>query len=161
VRPEWILPGLEAFEAADMRGQIVSAPAGYTVINDCYNAAPDSMRVALELLADLPGRRKWAVLGDMKELGALAAEWHREVGAVAASLGLAGLVTVGELGAEIAAGARAAGLADAEPAADNAAAAAAIAARLGAGDVVLVKGSRAMKMEEIVARLLEEKGGRA
>jgi len=153
--PDWIAPGLAAFETADMRGQIVKAPGGFTVINDCYNAAPDSMRVALELLADLPGRRKWAVLGDMKELGAMTEDWHREVGAIAASSGIAGLVTVGELGRLMAMGARQAGLTEVEATADNTAAGAAIRARLKPGDVVLVKGSRAMEMEGIVALLLE------
>jgi len=157
--PAWLVAGLSAFEAADMRGQILTAPGGYTVINDTYNAAPDSMRVALELLADLPGERKWAALGDMKELGPMGPEWHREVGELAAALGLAGLVTVGELAHHIAAGARA-GLLRGEviEAADNAAAAQAIAERVRSGDVVLVKGSRAMKMDEIVGSLLRGAG---
>jgi len=152
--PEWIVAGLEAFEATDMRGRIAEAPGGFTVIDDCYNAAPDSMRVALELLADLPGNRKWAVLGDMKELGPLAVEWHREVGETAARMGITGLITVGELGRHIAEAARK----RLPPqrvieAADTAGAAQAAAERLQPGDVVLVKGSRAMKMEDIVARL--------
>ena len=157
--PAWLVAGLSAFEAADMRGQILTAPGGYTVINDTYNAAPDSMRVALELLADLPGERKWAALGDMKELGPMGPEWHREVGELAAALGLAGLVTVGELAHHIAAGARA-GLLRGEviEAADNAAAAQAIAERARSVDVVLVKGSRAMKMDEIVGSLLRGAG---
>ena len=143
-----------------MRGQITAAPAGYTVINDSYNAAPDSMRVALELLMDLPGERKWAVLGDMKELGELSANWHREVGELAAGLGIAGLVTVGALGRAIAEGARPGMVGrDVVEAESNAEAAAAIAARMKAGDVVLVKGSRAMKMEEIVRSLTGKSGG--
>lgn len=157
-KPEWVAAGLSAFEAADMRGQIVPAPGGFTVINDSYNAAPDSMRVALELLADLPGKRKWAVLGDMKELGPMTAEWHREVGELAAALRVAGLVTVGELGHYIAEGARS-GLSDVTEAADNAAAAREVDQRIQAGDVVLVKGSRAMRMEEIVRVLLGEATG--
>ncbi len=159
-KPGWVAAGLAAFEVADMRGQIIRAPAGFTVINDTYNAAPDSMRVALELLADLPGKRKWAVLGDMKELGPLGAEWHREVGELAATLGLAGLITVGELGRQIAAGARPR-LAEGEviEAADNEAAAAAVADKVRPGDVVLVKGSRVMAMEEVVKVLLAAEGG--
>ncbi len=157
-QPEWIAPGLEAFETADMRGEIVKAPGGYTVIADCYNAAPDSMRVALELLADLPGGRKWAVLGDMKELGDMTEDWHREVGRIAHSVGLAGLVTVGELGGLMGEGAGESGMSDVEAAPDNASAAAAIRKRLEPGDVVLVKGSRVMKMEEIVAILLGDQG---
>jgi len=168
---EWLAKGLAAFEAADLRGQIVEAPGGYTVIADCYNAAPDSMRVALELLVDLPGRRKWAVLGDMKELGPLSADWHRDIGRLVAEMPIAFLVTVGELGRFIAGGARARGeraTAEGRPcegnaggrelgvweAADNPGAAQLVAAGIGAGDVVLVKGSRVMKMEEVVASLL-------
>ncbi len=152
---EWIVPGLEAFEGAEMRSRVVRAPSGVTVIDDCYNAAPDSMRVALELLADLPGRDKWAVLGDMKELGPLSPEWHREVGELAGDLGLAGVITLGELGHFIAEGAQSDLPAEKVlEAPDNAEAAQMVADLLAAGDVVLVKGSRAMKMEEIVERLL-------
>jgi len=154
-REEWIAAGLASFEGAEMRSQVARAAAGFTVIDDSYNAAPDSMRVALELLADLPGDRKWAVLGDMKELGPMAADWHREVGELAASLGLAGLITVGELGHHIAAGARDhMRSADVIEAADNAEVAGLIKERLCCGDVVLVKGSRAMRMEEIAKSLL-------
>ena len=157
---EWVVRGLASYEVGEMRGRIVEAPGGYTVVDDCYNAAPDSMRAALELLADLPGDRKWAVLGDMKELGDASIDAHHEVGRVAAGTGLAGLVTVGELGHHIAEGAREAGLSDVTAVAGNAAAASAVASRLTAGDVVLVKGSRAMQMEEIVAALLgTEEGG--
>jgi UDP-N-acetylmuramoyl-tripeptide--D-alanyl-D-alanine ligase len=112
------------------------------------------MRAALSLLADLPGNRKWAALGDMKELGSASADEHRAVGEFAAGLGLAGLVAVGELGRCIAEGAAKAGLREAVATADNAAAAAAVKERAAPGDVVLVKGSRAMQMEEIVAALL-------
>jgi len=142
-----------------MRSQVARAPGGFTVIDDSYNAAPDSMRVALELLADLPGNRKWAVLGDMKELGPMAAEWHREIGELAASLRLAGLITVGDLGHHVAEGAVGVkpgmGSGHVMEAADNAEAAALMLERVSLGDVVLVKGSRAMKMEEIVRSLLE------
>jgi UDP-N-acetylmuramoyl-tripeptide--D-alanyl-D-alanine ligase len=155
----WIAEGLASFEGAEMRSQVARAPGGFTVIDDSYNAAPDSMRVALELLADLPGNRKWAVLGDMKELGPMAAEWHREIGELAASLRLAGLITVGDLGHHVAEGAVGVkpgmGSGHVMEAADNAEAAALMLERVSLGDVVLVKGSRAMKMEEIVRSLLE------
>jgi len=160
-QPAWIAAGLETFAGAEMRGRIEEAPGGFRVIDDSYNAAPESMRVALELLGDLPGTRKWAVLGDMKELGPMAVEWHREMGELAASLGVAGLITVGELGRHIAAAARE-HLAPGEvvEAADNAAAAAILKERVGPGDVVLIKGSRVMKMEEVVGMLLAGEGGR-
>ncbi|MFB3881603.1 MAG: UDP-N-acetylmuramoyl-tripeptide--D-alanyl-D-alanine ligase [Armatimonadota bacterium] len=154
--PAWIAPGLASFSGAEKRTRIVAAPSGFTVIDDSYNAAPDSMRAALELLEDLPGKRKWAVLGDMKELGPMAPEWHREIGEQAAASGIAGLVALGELGHYIAEGARRdLGPDEVIEASGNAEAAAALLPRLQPGDVVLVKGSRAMGMEQIVARLLE------
>lgn len=156
--PAWVVTGLARYRATEMRGRIVEAPDGYTVIDDSYNAAPDSVRAALDMLADLPGNRKWAVLGDMKELGDASVEQHHAIGRTAAETGLAGLITVGELGRHIAEGAREAGLADVAEAADNAAAAAAATARLATDDVVLVKGSRAMQMEEIVAELVGTEG---
>lgn len=160
VPAEWVIRGLAEYEAGEMRGRVITAPGGYTVVDDSYNAAPDSVRAALALLTDLPGNRKWAVLGDMKELGDATLEEHHEIGRAAAEAGLAGLITVGELGRHIAEGAREAGLADVVEAADNAEARARIASRLAAGDVALVKGSRAMQMEEIVAGLLAvERGG--
>jgi len=153
--PDWVASGLSEFEGAEMRGRIARAPTGYTVIDDCYNAAPESMRVALELLGDLPGERKWAVLGDMKELGPMGADWHREMGNFAAELKIDKIVTVGDLGRYIAEGARSqmspSGVVEAP---DNESAAAAVAEAIQPGDVVLVKGSRAMQMEEIVRRLL-------
>jgi UDP-N-acetylmuramoyl-tripeptide--D-alanyl-D-alanine ligase len=155
-KPEGVASGLEAFEGAEMRSRIEQAPGGYVVIDDCYNAAPDSMRVALELLADLPGKRKWAVLGDMKELGPLAPEWHREVGELAAAMGVTGLITLGQLGHYIAEGGRgASSLEYVSEAASNEDAAGLLKQRVSAGDVVLVKGSRAMEMENIVSALME------
>ena len=130
------------------------APEGFTVIDDCYNAAPDSMRAALALLIDTPAQRRWAVLGDMRELGDAAVEQHHELGCWVGKLGLAGLVTVGELGRHIGEGAHEAGLKTVTEAPDNATAAADLKARLAPGDAVLVKGSRAMLMEEIVAAFL-------
>ncbi len=85
----------------------------------------------------------------------MAVDWHREVGELAASIQLAGLITVGELGHHIAAGARPhMRSADVLEAADNAEAAALAKERLSPGDVVLVKGSRVMSMEEIAKSLL-------
>jgi len=156
---EWIARGLAGYESGEMRGRVVDAAAGYTVVDDCYNAAPDSMRAALWLLMDTPGKRKWAALGDMRELGDAAVEQHHEIGRFVGRLGLAGLVTVGELGRHIAEGAREAGLEAVAEARDNASAAAELLAHLEVGDAILVKGSRAMQMEEIVRALLAREGG--
>lgn len=132
-----------------------SGREGSTILDDCYNASPDSVRAALATLAGTTGRRI-AVLGDMLELGAMEAEGHRQVGRAAAqSCDL--LVTVGQRALLIAEAAAEAGLPDAaiETVPDNARAVAVLDRLVRAGDVVLVKGSRGMAMEEIVSSLLE------
>jgi UDP-N-acetylmuramoyl-tripeptide--D-alanyl-D-alanine ligase len=98
----------------------------------------------------------------MRELGPLAPEWHREIGELAGASGIAGLVTVGELGHYLAEGARRLLAGDQViETASNGEAVAALLPRLAPDDVVLVKGSRVMAMEEIVERLLGQKGARA
>ncbi len=119
----------------------------WLVLDDTYNAGPDSMAAALDVLATLPGRRV-AVLGEMLELGPEGPELHRAVGRRAAgSADL--LVAVGSGGTPIAEGARAAGLPSARivEAPDLEAALVALLARLQAGDVVLVKASRGLGMD--------------
>jgi UDP-N-acetylmuramoyl-tripeptide--D-alanyl-D-alanine ligase len=81
---------------SSLRGQVVELGGGVTVVNDCYNANPMSMRAALEHLAASPAERRIAVLGAMAELGPGAPGYHREVGLRAAELGIDLLVTVGE-----------------------------------------------------------------
>ena len=126
----------------------------WELVDDSYNANPDSLRAALAWLAAAPaGGRRWAVLGDMLELGEAGAALHRSAGEEAAARGgLAGLFALGPLSAELVAAARAGGLA-AEHFPDHAALAAALIARLGPGDLVLVKGSRGMAMEQVIAAL--------
>ena len=83
-------------EFSALREEVIELPDGVLLINDCYNANPISMRAALAHLADRSaGRRRVAVLGGMAELGAGAAAFHREVGALAAEPGVSELVTVG------------------------------------------------------------------
>lgn len=138
---------------AHPRVNVVAAPGGVTLIDDTYNAAPSSTLAALDLLADLPGR-KLAVLGDMLELGSAERRGHHEVGRRAAEVAEA-LVTVGPRGAWIADAAREAGMPAAQivACATNEAAVAALRPLLREGDYVLVKGSRGMEMEHIVAAL--------
>ncbi|MBU1751619.1 MAG: UDP-N-acetylmuramoyl-tripeptide--D-alanyl-D-alanine ligase [Chloroflexi bacterium] len=119
-----------------------------TIIDDTYNASPDSVIAALNLLAELDGRHV-AVLGDMLELGSYEEEGHRLVGRRAAEV-LQALVTVGDLGRLIGEEARDAGLADVYLAADNAQAIDHLRRILRPGDRVLIKGSRGLAMEEIV-----------
>ena len=81
---------------SSLRGEVVELPGGVTVVNDCYNANPMSMRAALEHLAGSDAVRRVAVLGAMAELGAGSAGFHREIGAHASALGIDVLVPVGE-----------------------------------------------------------------
>ena len=154
--------GLAAYRPADMR-QNLRTVGGVTVIEDCYNAAPESMKAALAVLtltaAPDPNARRVAILGDMKELGADTAALHRDVGKACVERGVDLLVTVGELGAEIARGALEAGMpADAvrmtggaESYADTAAC---LAGLLRPGDCVLFKASRSMALETVVEAVI-------
>ncbi|HEX6726351.1 MAG TPA: cyanophycin synthetase, partial [Nitrospira sp.] len=150
-----IAEGLAKFRPAAMRSQVI-AHHGVQIINDCYNANPASMKAALQLLGEwTPARERVAVLGDMLELGREAHQLHRDVGRFAAGLPLSRLIVCGDLGREIAAGARQAGMSehailevsDANSAADL------LKKSLQRGDVVLVKASRGMRMENIVQGL--------
>ncbi len=111
VEPEVIVRGLESFEAADKRLQIVSATAGYSIINDTYNANPASMSAGLATLASMSGSQKIAVLGDMLELGDQSVSAHTELGSLAAQTGLAFLLVVGSFAEHIAGGAASSGMA--------------------------------------------------
>ena len=149
-----ILSGLQD-ESVQLR--LVSVPGirGSLLLDDTYNASPVSTIAALNLLADLRvSGRKIAVLGDMAELGDYEEEGHRKVGCRAADV-VALLITVGRRARLIAQEARACGLAaDCISQVDsNAEAVAHLRQLLQPGDVVLVKGSRSMAMEEIVADL--------
>lgn len=139
---------LQAYAPPPMRMNAVQAPWGGTLLNDAYNAAPASVAAALQTLAATPGKRKIAFLGDMRELGARAEDAHRELGDVIAGLGgIDALYTVGPLAGLIPAATQT--FADS----DAAARFAGEKLDLTAGDVVLLKGSRAMAMEKIAAAL--------
>jgi len=147
-----IAQGLAKFRPAAMRSQVVTHH-GLQVINDCYNANPASMKAALQLLAHWsPARERVAVLGDMLELGRDTQQMHRDVGHFLASLNLSRLIVCGTLGSEIAEGAREAGMSRSAivEVPDAAAAAELLRTLVRQGDVVLVKASRGMKMEQVV-----------
>jgi UDP-N-acetylmuramoyl-tripeptide--D-alanyl-D-alanine ligase len=131
-----------------LRGEIVQLPDDAILINDCYNANPVSMAAALDHLASLPVKgRRVAVLGEMRELGRGAAAYHRESGAHARKVGVELLIGVGEMGAEY----------GPDRLADDAdGAAEALSAELEPGDVVLVKGSRAVGLERVAERLASD-----
>jgi UDP-N-acetylmuramoyl-tripeptide--D-alanyl-D-alanine ligase len=135
------------------RGQRSTLPTGVTLIDDCYNANPMSMRAALDELGAcgqrLNARRRVAVLGDMLELGPSERRYHLEIGEYARRSGVDLLVAVGRLGAVIADGFGG----EVRLAEDAAAAAELVPALLGAGDVVLVKASNGVALE-LVCRAL-------
>jgi UDP-N-acetylmuramoyl-tripeptide--D-alanyl-D-alanine ligase len=140
--------------------EVAQSAGGVTVINDAYNANPESVRAALDALQHMArGRRSFAVLGHMAELGQESRASHEDVGAVAAGTGVTGLIVVGAEAEPILAGARANrgwhGEAIGVP--DGPGAVAALRDRLGAGDVVLVKASRAAALEGIAAELLAQR----
>ena len=139
-----------------LRGERVVLARGATVVNDCYNANPLSMRAALDDLAmQATAGRRVAVLGDMLELGPAERAHHREIGSYAASAGVELLIAVGP---------RAAAMLEtfdgASHAVPDAAAAAELASELvGPGDVVLVKASRGVGLEVVAEKLAEGEGG--
>jgi UDP-N-acetylmuramoyl-tripeptide--D-alanyl-D-alanine ligase len=129
-------------ELSRWRGEESALPGGGLLINDSYNANPASMRAALEHLAAHEGR-KVAILGDMAELGPTAPEYHREVGELVRSLGIDELLSVGELARRY----------GGQHATDAAEAAEKVTELVRPGDVVLVKGSRAVGLEVVAEAL--------
>jgi UDP-N-acetylmuramoyl-tripeptide--D-alanyl-D-alanine ligase len=142
------------------RMEVSVTSSGVTVINDAYNANPDSSRAALQTLAQIAGRRiprarTFAVLGEMRELGDMAAEAHETIGWSAAELDVTYLVAVGEAARGIDAGARShpSWSGHAVPVSDPDAAVELLRRHVEPGDVVLVKASRAAGLESVAAAL--------
>ncbi|HXY54029.1 MAG TPA: UDP-N-acetylmuramoyl-tripeptide--D-alanyl-D-alanine ligase [Nitrospirota bacterium] len=149
---EAVKDGLEGFSPVSMRSELKQVK-GRTVLADYYNANPGSVQAALETLISLTaGKSSVAVLGDMLELGEAAADAHREVGRIAARLGIDVLITLGTLAKCINEGALEAGMPQDRviSAGSHGEAAAMLKERSKNGDAVLIKGSRAMKMEKIL-----------
>jgi UDP-N-acetylmuramoyl-tripeptide--D-alanyl-D-alanine ligase len=155
-----IARGLEA--ARPLKGRCLWRPAGdVLVLDDAYNANPASVRAALDTaVAHRRGRRLIVVLGDMLELGEAAEAEHREVGRLVAAAGAAEFVGLGPHMAAAVEAARAAGLAEAWAAPTSEEAVAHLLKRLAPGDLVLVKGSRGMRMERVSDALVARLGRR-
>ena len=157
LRPEQVAAALgEAGARSRWRMEVERRPDGVTVVNDAYNANPESMRAALAALAGLPAARRIAVLGGMAELGPDGAAEHERLGAHAVATGADLVVAVGADAVGIAAGATAARGTDegAVHVPDRAAARELLSELLRPGDVVLVKASRAYRLELLAADLL-------
>ncbi|HYQ81690.1 MAG TPA: UDP-N-acetylmuramoyl-tripeptide--D-alanyl-D-alanine ligase [Anaeromyxobacteraceae bacterium] len=153
-----IARGLSAVRPVGRRLRLETLPSGVFLVDDCYNANPLSMGAALATLSALSASRDGrpvAVLGDMLELGPAEGESHRELGAAAARTGLAWLAAFGPRSRATFEAARAGGMADgaAFHTADVAALTDFVKERLRPGDVLLVKGSRGMKLERLVEAL--------
>jgi len=156
----WAL-GVPVGEIVDGLGSVAPLPMrlavrridGITLLDDAYNSSPQSVEAAFDAMDELTGTPRIAVLGDMRELGAGSADAHRRVGRLAAARGLDLLIACGPLAAELARSAREAGGVRVVHAADPDEALGLLRPELRAGAVVLVKGSRAMEMERIVAGL--------
>ncbi len=139
------------------RGRILELD-GATVIDDVYNSNQDALLHAVRAALEVDGSRHWAVLGEMRELGQSSEAIHTETGEALAELGLEHVLAVGEDARAMAAaleraGASCAWVASAEEAAELAS------QRLTAGDVLLVKGSRGVRLEVVVERLQSDRGG--
>ena len=148
-----IAAGIARYRTVGDRARVIEADR-ITVISDCYNANPDSMRAALDSLVTLNGR-KVCILGDMLELGEDTAQLHAEVGAYAAGLGIDRIVACGPLARNIHEGAKGAGGMSVYYA-DKASLLADLHSIIRPGDCVLVKASHSMAFEEIVAALTEK-----
>jgi murE/murF fusion protein len=147
-----VVAGLQGFRPVNGRSQVerLALPTGaITLVNDSYNANPDSVRAAIDLLAELPAPR-WLLLGDMGEVGEQGPEFHQEVGAYARERGIDALWTAGTLAAHAA---QACGAAATHHADTTALVAALGSQPWPAAASVLVKGSRFMKMEQALAVL--------
>ncbi len=159
-----LVEGIEALKklkpmAAHMR--LLSGIKNTLIIDDSYNSSPDPVKSALKTLSNLPlgqGSERYAVLGDMLELGPETENAHREVGLAVAERGIDFLITVGEASKLTAQSAREAGLKEHQVAsfADSVTAGKFLQEKLEPGDIVLVKGSQGARMEKIVKEVMAQ-----
>lgn len=153
VAPEEAAAGLADYLPSGMRQHMVKIN-DVTVIEDCYNASPDSMKAALGILNDLKTDRKVAVLGDMNELGALSVQAHQSIGACAAECADM-LFAVGEKAEGYVVGARQANMPQVEYFTSKEELLQRLENVIQPGDGVLFKASRGMKLEEVITNLYE------
>lgn len=153
LRTAEITAGLKLFIPGAMRLSMEKM-GDYRIINDAYNASPMSMAAAIETLKEVAPGRRIAVLGDMLELGPVAVEAHCLIGRKLAESGVDIVVTVGPLAAHIAQSARRLGIAEARVCDSHQQAAQYLQAVLKPEDTILLKGSRGMKMEKILEKLM-------
>ncbi len=163
IEPEKTKEALEQFQPFSMRMEVLSLGGGKTLINDAYNANPNSMELALETLSEAKGKgRAIAVLGDMLELGEFTVEAHRQLGKKVAELSIDLLLAMGEEAPVVVESAIREGLAHerARVVESHSEAASILRETAREGDWILVKGSRGMTMEKVVQGLKGRREGR-
>lgn len=153
--PDQIERGVGQFVPTRMRMNVLHRGGGITILDDTYNANPQSMRAAVSVLADSQSSSKVAVLGDMLELGPFAPALHAGVGEYLGEVGVDCLVAVGQLSEHIAQGAEQSGVPLVIRCRDREEAKGVLSRVVRPDCTVLVKASRGMKLEELTARLLE------
>mgnify|MGYP003732702807 CR=1 FL=1 len=158
-----IQAGLLDFVSGSMRLNIFSIQQNIKVIDDAYNASPDSVNAALNVLKGMDGTRKIAILGDMLELGEYSASAHRQVGKTVAESGVNILVTKGRDSCWIGEGAIQAGMNEQSIIhfENNQGVIQWLSTNLQQGDRILIKGSRGMHMEEVPIYYQVGGGGKA
>jgi len=154
---EQIAESLASVEPPPQRGEVQHFKDGFTVINDSYNSNPSALLSMIETLVEgsTGAKRKIVVAGEMLELGENEKGIHTETGARIAESGIDLLIGVGRLAREMVEGARKAGFENAEFAEDSDAAGARVASIIQPGDVILIKGSRGVKTEKVIEKLLD------
>lgn len=155
VSPESAALGLSKYVTSGMR-QNVRDFGGITLIEDCYNASPDSVKAAVEVLVGTDSATRTFVFGDMLELGEISESAHREVGRLVAEKRIDRFYTYGDMAAISAQSAVAAGAVCAEAFSDKQALALKLKSVLSSGDAVLFKASRGMKLEEVIKNFTGE-----
>src|SRR5688572_741212 len=155
---EEIASSLETVAAPPQRGEVLRFAKGFCAINDSYNSNPAALISMVQTLVDGSpnAKRKIVVAGEMLELGDGAHAIHRQTGETIAAIGIDLLIGVRGLAEDLIRGAETQGLSNTRFAADSEAAAEILAAEIVEGDVVLVKGSRGVRTEKVVERLLKE-----
>jgi len=153
MEPEKMVRAMRLYKNAGMR-QKVSQVAGVTVVADCYNASPDSMRAALDVITNLDCEgKRYCVFGDMLELGDVSQESHLEVGKMVARSRVDVLLCYGERAQDIKRGAVMVGMKQVRSYTDGQELSAYLARHLKPGDAVVYKASRGMRLEEVMERV--------
>jgi UDP-N-acetylmuramoyl-tripeptide--D-alanyl-D-alanine ligase len=151
-----IARGLSSFVPTKMRMNVIRRGGDITVLNDAYNANPQSMRAAAAVLGSVPAdRRKVAVLGDMLELGVNGELFHQAVGGYFAEAGVDCVIAVGNLARHIAQGAEKGGVPQVYYFETQEQAHQTISRELRAGTSILLKASRAMAFEKLVQYIID------